>query len=71
MDDLNLTRKKDATLEYIKYFSEYRSALLNLIEPAVKEETFHSNLMEATKNMIASLNKFHVVSKDLVSVKIE
>lgn len=71
LDDLNLTRKKDAALEYIKYFSEYRSALLNLIDPSVKDDVFHSNLMEATKNMIASLDKLHVVSSDLVSEKIE
>ena len=35
LDDLNLTRKKDAALEYIKYFSEYRTALINLIDPTV------------------------------------
>ena len=71
LDDLNLTRKKDAALEYIKYFSEYRSALLNLIDPSVKDDLFHSNLMDATKNMVASLDKFHVVSSDSVSEKIE
>ena len=71
LDDLNLTRKKDTALEYIKYFSEYRSALLNLIDPSVKDDVFHSNLMEATKNMIASLDKLHVVSSDSVSEKIE
>lgn len=71
LDDLNLTRKKDAALEYIKYFSEYRSALLNLIDPSVKDDLFHSNLMDATKNMVASLDKFHVVSSDSISEKIE
>lgn len=71
LDDLNLTRKKDASLEYIKHFSEYRSALLNLIDPSVKGDVFHLNLMNATKNMIASLDKLHVVSSDLVSEKIE
>ena len=71
LDDLNLTRKKDAALEYIKYFSEYRSALLNLIDPSVKDDLFHSNLMDATRNMVASLDKFHVVSSDSVSEKIE
>lgn len=71
LDDLNLTRKKDAALEYIKYFSEYRSALLNRIDPSVKDDVFHSNLMDATKNMVASLDKFHVVSSDSVSEKIE
>ena len=71
LDDLNLARKKDAALEYIKYFSEYRSALLNLIDPSVKDDVFHSNLIEATKNMIASLDKLHVVSSDTVSEKIE
>ncbi|MDP5145315.1 hypothetical protein ORI98_02525 [Shewanella sp. ULN5] len=71
LDDLNLTRKKDASLEYIKHFSEYRSALLSLIDPSVKDDIFHSNLIEATKNMNASLDKLHVVSSDIVSENLE
>jgi len=71
LDDLNLTRKKDAALEYIKYVSEYRSALIALIDPSVNDDVFHSNLLDATKNMIASLDKLHVVSRDDVSKEIE
>ena len=71
LDDLNLTRKKDTALEYIKYVSEYRSALIALIDPSVKDDVFHSNLLDATKNMIASLDKLHVVSRDDVSKEIE
>lgn len=70
-DDLNLARKKDAALEYIKYVSEYRSALLNIINSSVKNEDFQSAIIEATKNMIAALDKLHVVSNDVVSNKIE
>jgi hypothetical protein len=70
-DDLNLSRKKDAALEYIKYVSEYRSALLNIIDQSVSNEVFHSQLMVATKNMIAALDKLHVVSNDIISNKIE
>jgi len=71
LDDLNLARKKDAILEYIKYVSEYRSALLNVIDPSVTNEVFHSQLMLATKNMVAALDKLHVVSNDIISNKIE
>jgi len=70
-DDLNLARKKDAALEYIKYVSEYRSALLNIIDQSISNEVFHSQLMLATKNMVAALDKLHVVSNDIISNKIE
>jgi hypothetical protein len=70
-DDLNMTRKKDAALEYIKFSSEYRSTLLTLIDPSINSETFHSNLFVATKNMLSSLDKFHVVSNDTVSKNVE
>jgi len=70
-DDLNLARKKDAALEYIRYVSEYRSALINIIDQSVTNEVFHSQLMFATKNMIAALDKLHVVSNDIISNKIE
>ena len=71
LDDLNLTRKKDAALEYIKYVSEYRSALICLIDPSVKNDVFHSNLRDAVKNMIASLDRLHVVSSDDISKSLE
>ncbi|QFU24233.1 hypothetical protein FM038_020130 [Shewanella eurypsychrophilus] len=71
LDDLNLARKKDAALEYIKYVSEYRSAILNVIDQSVSNEVFHSQLIEATKNMVAALDQLHVVSNDIISNKIE
>ncbi len=71
IDDLNLTRKKDTSLEYIKCMSEYRSAIINIIDPATSEEEFHKELMTATKNMVASLDKLHVVINDQISKELE
>mgnify|MGYP000701024851 CR=1 FL=1 len=71
VDDLNLSRKKEVSLEYIKYVSEYRSALIGISDHSLSTEDFHKNLMEATKNMVGALDKLHVVSDDDVSSKIE
>jgi len=71
IDDLNISRKKEVSLEYIKYMSEYRSAMVNIINPAIKPDEYHSNLIDATKNMIGAMDKLHVVSNDQVSNQIE
>ena len=71
IDDLNLTRKKDASLEYVKYMSEYRSALINIIDPATSDYEFQKGLMEATKNMIGALDQLHVVINDQISHDLE
>lgn len=71
VEDLNLSRKKEVFLEYIKYVSEYRSALIEFSDHLLSTEDFHKNLMEATKNMVGALDKLHVVSDDDVSSKIE
>lgn len=70
-DDLNLSRKKEVSLDYIKYVSEYRSALIGICDHSLSTENFHKNLMEATKNMVGALDKLYVVSDDDVSSKIE
>lgn len=59
------------SLEYVKHMSEYRSALINIIDPSTGEVEFHKGLMEATKNMIGSLDKLHVVINDQISHELE
>ncbi|NQZ25039.1 MAG: hypothetical protein HRT55_01830 [Colwellia sp.] len=71
LDDLNLTRKKDVSLNFIKFMSEYRSALISIIDPYVKSEEFHSNLLNSTRNMVGALDQFHVIAKDDISAEIE
>lgn len=71
LDDLNMTRKKDVSLEFIEDMSEYGSVLVSLIEPNVKPDAYFSNLSEAAKKMNSALNKFHVVCDDQVSSEIE
>lgn len=71
LDDLKLTRKKDISLNFIKFMSEYRTALISITDQNIKPEEFHSNLMNSTKNMIAALDQFHVVANDEVSAEIE
>ena len=51
IDDLNLSRKKDVSLEFVGIMSEYGTVLISIIDQNVKPETFHSNLNKATQNM--------------------
>lgn len=71
LDDLNLTRKKDVSLEFIEEMSEYGSVLVSLIEPNVKPDAYFSNLSKSNKKMNSAMNKFHVVCDDQVSSEIE
>lgn len=71
IDDLNLTRKKDVSLNFIKFMSEYRSALISITDQSIKPEEFHSNLISSAKNMVGALDQFHVIAKDEVSAEIE
>ena len=71
LDDLNMTRKKDVSLEYIEKISDYGSVLVSLIESNISMKQFQLNLYEANKNMASSMNKFHVISDDKVSYGLE
>lgn len=71
IDDLNLSRKKDVSLEFVGIMSEYGTVLISIIDQNVKPETFHSNLNKATQNMNRVLSKFHVVCSDQVSSELE
>lgn len=71
VDDLKLTRKKDVSLNFIKYMSEYRSTLISITDQSVKAEEFHSNLISSIKNMVGALDQFHVIADDDVSAEIE
>jgi len=40
IDDLNLSRKKDTSLEFIKYMSEYCSTLISIIDPLLEYDEY-------------------------------
>jgi hypothetical protein len=71
LEDLKLTRKKDVSLNFIKFMSEYRSSLISITDPYLKPEEFHSNLLNSTRSMIGALDQFHVISNDDISAEIE
>ena len=71
LDDLNMTRKKEVSLEFVEDASEYGSVLVSLIEENSNMKIFFSDLNVANKKFISSMNKFHVVCSDETSSKIE
>lgn len=71
LDDLNMTRKKDVSLSFVEDISEYGAVLTSIIEHSTTLDSFFSDLTIASKKMISSLNKFHVVCSDEASSKIE
>lgn len=71
IDDLNLSLKKDVSLEFVEDMSEYGTILVSLIEPTSTMESFYSDLNKINKKLSSSMNKFHVICNDEVSSEVE
>lgn len=71
LDDLNMTRKKDVSLDFIEAASAYGAVLVSLIDENITRELFFSDLDKTSKKFVTTMNKFHVVCSDDASSKIE
>ena len=69
-DDLNLTRKKDVSLEFITHMSEVRFVLADMANQKSLDD-FLSDFTTTSKDMNASLDKFHTICSDTVSKEVE
>lgn len=71
LDDLKLARKKEASLEYVKFSSQHTSAILNFLTSTKNTDELTTSLLKAINNLTGALDSYHVVSDDDISSQIE